>query len=134
MPELKNEIGSAAVSIADTEKKALALISGTPDIDYKRMVIYLTYRTITENPNITVKSIKWILKKYAIDKDLIDKVVAVLMSREVFNAIHFWPSTKTKGVKHYKINPNNETMQHWLDKISTSRPELNQFCVAKPRK
>lgn len=132
MLALQHEISVADVQ--EAELRALSLFGDSSNPEYKQMVIFLTYRTIAENPNITVKSIRWILKRYAIDKELVDKALTVLMVKDIFNAIHFWPSTKTKGVKHYKTNPSNELMEIWLDSINTNRPELNQFSVAKPRR
>ena len=118
----------------DVEQKALALFSGTSSDNYHQMVIYLTYRAIEANPSITVRALRWVLKKYGIDKDLIDMAINVLLSKEIFGAIHYYQATKSKGVKHYKINANNELMEDWVMFIKANRPELCKFNVTKPKR
>lgn len=129
--EQEREVTLNPVTLVD--RQALALFDADSTDEYKRMAIYLVYRTIETNPSITIKSIKWVLRKYGIAKELVDKAVTILISSELFNAIHYWKSTNAKGVKLYKVNPDNELMSQWLGVIDSAQPELSQFNVKKPK-
>ena len=101
-----------------------------PD-EYKITLMFLVYRTVLLNPNITLKSVRWILDRHGVDKSYVDKVLGVLASKDTFgNGLTLWANRTTK-IKHYVANQSSELMKDWIAYVINDRPELEHFDLTK---
>jgi hypothetical protein len=120
-------------SAQDVETRALLLFDINSTNTYKITVLYLVYKSILLNPNITLRALKWILNKHGINKNYVVKAVFLLSSDTLFGSIHTWSSVqKTRNVKHYKVNVDNELMTVWMSSKENSIPELENFNLDRP--
>lgn len=113
-----------------SESMAFSIFTDNVTDDYKRTVLCLVYRAVLKNPDITTRTIHWILGKYINDKQHIDWALNCL-STNVFACVRRW--TDEKKTVHYKTVPNSD-FDSWFSGLTSSNPELLRFNVRKGNK
>ena len=88
----------ATDNIEELERKAFLLFKSECTEDYKRLVIYLVYATVKQNPGISLNKLAFALSsEYNIDSDSVNSAVGALSSSEIFHAITSYTLPKEKS-------------------------------------
>ena len=115
----------ATDNIEELERKAFLLFKSKCTKDYKRLVIYLVYATVKQNPGISLNKLAFALNsEYNIDSDSVNSAVGALSSSEIFKAISSYTLPKEKS-------PNQPTLlrvaRRSKSKGECSRPEFTSW-------
>ena len=92
-------------------------------------VLYIVYKTIESNDNITLNKLRRLLSSDLLLKDsTIDGAVAALSSRSVFNAISKWTKPQAESVVHLRLPKTNSLeFTSWMNHTLGEFPELLSF-------
>jgi hypothetical protein len=95
-------------------------------------VLYIVYKTIEANDNITLYKLKRLLSSDLMIADsVINGAVASLSSKSVFNVVNKWTKPKTDStneVVHLRLyRETNTEFQTWLTSATHEFPELVSF-------
>ena len=91
------------------------------------VVRYMTYRTIEENPRITVGRLRMLLAEYVIDKDTLNSAISSLIARTLFNAVAQVKAPGDNNADNVKLLTRRNAptdFRLWLDSFVSANPEV----------
>lgn len=97
---------------------------------FKTVILYITYKTIESNKQISINRMKALLSSEFLWTDrLIDGAIASLVSSSCFQAVHKWRPPKSEvGSTRLSITyPPPAEFKLWLEKVISAHPELQAF-------
>ena len=113
-----------------SECMAFALFAEHVTEQYKRTVIYLVYGLVKNNPDITTRTVYWLLGKYVKDRKHIDWALSSLSSN-VFDSVNRW--VDEKQASHYKIKSNID-FQNYIANLLGKNPDFKHFKLGKQKR
>lgn len=123
-------------SIQAKEKFAAGLMRQASAENYTSIVLYIVYKTIEANDNITLNQLRWALgAEYLLKDDVIDGAVASLTSKSIFNCVKRYqpPRAKVRTISGAKpvhlraIKQDVGEFKTWLAALLITQPELAVF-------
>lgn len=98
---------------------------------YSSTILYMVYKTICANDNITLNQLRWSLNtEYLIPPAAIDAAVASLTSKSLFDCVCRWqPKNSEQKNVHLRARELDSTFGEWLDATLSTFPEL---CIFVP--
>lgn len=113
--------------IAAKEQFSLNLLN-PDDRKYGVTVLYIVYKTIEQNQNITLNQLMWLLNaKYMLTAQTVTGSVASLTSETLFNCVSRWQQPGKEAIIHLKVRPVDGEFEEWLNKTLSENPELSVF-------
>lgn len=113
-----------------TLKQQFGVLMGKRDDSYHIAVMYIVYKTIEVNSQITINRLKALLTtEYLIEESVIDGAIASLMSRSMFDCVSRWRNPgKPVGETQLSITkPPPEEFCKWMTRTTDQYPELSVF-------
>ena len=123
-------------SIQAKEKFAECLMRPDVNAKYTSTILYIVYRTIEANENITLNQLRWTLgAEYLLKDEVIEGAVASLTSKSIFGCVRRYqpPRNKLRSVNgcqpvHLRAIPLTECdFKKWLTELLNTTPELGVF-------
>lgn len=111
-------------------KQQFGVLMGKRDDSYHVAVMYLVYKTIEVNSQITINRLKALLTtEYLIEDGVIEGAITSLMSRSMFDCVSRWRNPgKPVGETQLSITkPPPDEFCKWLSMTTTQYPELLVF-------
>lgn len=119
------------------EKFAQTLMRQDETGPYTAAVLYMVYRTIEANGNITLNQLRWSLGvEFLLKDETIEGAVASLTSKSLFDCVVRWQSPTKKDDKvrpqtprvHLRARPKpHPEFDKWLVDLMVKQPELAVF-------
>jgi hypothetical protein len=118
--------------LADIEKFTVNLRAPTNSSVYKDTTLWIVYKTIENNPNITINKICFLLnKEYNIPIGVSKAAILSLTSPSFFGVVtHFYRPNTPNEMAHLHLKSENKwtgVFKLWLNKIKVTNPELGIF-------
>lgn len=108
--------------VLELERKAFVLFKSNCTDDYKRLVIYLVYATVKQNPGISQNKLSYVLKsEYNLDKDSVISAVGSLTSSEIFNVMSTYTLSKEKSATQptlLRLSRTKRIINEWINHLN----------------
>ena len=113
----------------DAKEKLSGILLRPNERAFGIAVLYIVYRTIEANDNITLNKLKRLLNSDLLLKDeVIEGAVASLSSRSLFNVVNKWIKPSANDVIHLRVHREiTPEFNSWLLATLADYPELNAF-------
>jgi hypothetical protein len=131
---MSNDLTS--IDINAIEQLYFNCFSGRKESSYKRLVLYVAFKTISAAQRITQSKLGWYANtQYCIPEEDLNVAVAALVNMSMFGAISKYvvpakgdrASTSNLSVK----KDNTDVIDAWLSHALEQHPELSRFVAPK---
>lgn len=94
---------------------------------FRRLLMYVVYKTIANDPGITLSKLQWMLSEdFAFSENDVETAVSAISNKRIFNAVskyHLKRSGRT--IIHLRLRKNcQELINAWISGIENSYPEF----------
>lgn len=110
--------------IQELESKSFKLFKTERPDDFKRLALYLTFKSIEVNPGITLSRITWELgRQYQFEPLDVSSAVGALSGPEVFGAVSVFRKVNHEGLEDTFLRikrDNTQLVSQWIDSLDAA--------------
>ena len=122
-----------ALSVSELEKKAFVLFRDECTEDFKRLVIYLVFKSIENNAGITRNKLyQTLLTEYSFDTETVNAALGALTSKEIFDSVSAYKVEKIKTQPiMLRLKRDLVKLRAWLNTVKITNPTVLEFEAVK---
>ena len=122
-----------ALSVSELEKKAFVLFRDECTEDFKRLVIYLVFKSIENNAGITRNKLyQTLLTEYSFDTETVNAALCALTSKEIFDSVSAYKVEKIKTQPiMLRLKRDLVKLRAWLNTVKITNPTVLEFEAVK---
>jgi hypothetical protein len=101
---------------------------------YKKLALFLVYKTIEANPNITINQLKHLLsQQYFLNTSAVEGAIGALISDQLYGCVsRFQRRGASLETAHLNLKRvKSEAMTNWLETLELEHPEF--FVLESPK-